>query len=199
MCDVHGTQCLWPSAASSGTHDGSAYAPPRKRARRETEAVTEADAMATAVNAGYRTDTNNVEHTTGQLASTRRMMPEPGSTCVPNNPHHIVQDPGTLSDEEEHNAHVIGPVMANDTEILETYLSTVSEHSRRRRVQTASSRQARPVMFTTMPKKPLGTRQHQSLASCKCELIEKLLEPFSQDVIERQVRTCRTLTVFARC
>lgn len=97
----------------------------------------------------------------------------------------IVRDPGTLSDEEDHNAHVIAPVMANDTEILETYLSTMSDDYRRRRVQTASSRQARPVMFTTMPRKPLGTRQYQSLASSKCELVEKLLEPFAQDVIER--------------
>lgn len=187
MCHVHGTECQWPSSEQSwASQDWSGDASPRKRVRRDAQRTPSADVAATSTRP--RIGTNHTEPAVAQLVSPRPPLRDSASANLPDISHNIVQDPGTLSDEEDHNAHVIGPVMANDTKILEAYLSTMSEEYRGRKVQTASGRQARPAMFTTMSKKPLGTRQYQSLAYCKCELVEKLLGIFAQDVVVRSVR-----------
>lgn len=184
MCEVHGTTCVWPELeAVAVSQEHTSTEPPRKRVRhyaRNASSPVAPHAAATRSGA-------NAQSPIAQGFSPHSMM----NRSVPRNasemPQTGLQDPGTLSDTDDHNVHVVAPVMANDIEILETYLSNGAVDQRRPKAQTTPGRQSRPVIFTTVSKKPLGTRQYQSLASSKCELIEKLLEPHAQDILERYV------------
>ncbi|ETN44978.1 uncharacterized protein HMPREF1541_09854 [Cyphellophora europaea CBS 101466] len=108
------------------------------------------------------------------------------SATEPTPGYSIVGGNGTLDETEDDNVHVVGPVLANDNEVLEPYLSAIPEAGRyRKSICTDSSRMARPVLFTTMSRRPLGVTKNQTLSAAKCEVIEKLLEPHCQAIVQR--------------
>ena len=40
-----------------------------------------------------------------------------------------------------------------------------------------------PVIFGAVHRRPLGTSPSQTVASSKCEIIDKMLDPFCEDII----------------
>lgn len=90
-----------------------------------------------------------------------------------------------VGDTGDDSSHVVSPVVADDSSILEGYLFTVPDNRRPGLMHTSSksSRLMRQVLFNTIPRRPLGVYSNQSLPSMKCEVIEKYLEPATKDVV----------------
>lgn len=86
---------------------------------------------------------------------------------------------GIVAEAGDDSSHVVSPAVADDNDILESYLSAVPTSQRRSLVRTrsASNRPLRQVRFNLVPRKPLGVTANQSLAASKCEVIEKYMDP----------------------
>ncbi|RAQ71810.1 Zn(II)2Cys6 transcription factor [Aspergillus flavus] len=86
---------------------------------------------------------------------------------------------GIVTEVSDNSSHIVSPVVAEDNDVLESYLSTVPDARRRSIIRTDpnSRRPVRPVLFNTVPRRPLGVSATQSLPATKCEFIEKYLEP----------------------
>lgn len=82
-----------------------------------------------------------------------------------------------LIETGDNSSHIISPAVADDNDILESYLSTVAP-ARRCLIPSSptSSRPLKPVRFNVVPRRPLGVTANQSLAASKREVIEKLID-----------------------
>ncbi|GLA55141.1 hypothetical protein AnigIFM63604_001630 [Aspergillus niger] len=138
-----------------------------------------------------------------ERASTPRVvLPSPRTNKASDTPqltgHHHPAQPSTaysdgkiaslmdvVGDTGDDSSHVVSPVVADDSSILDGYLFTVPDNGRLCLMHTNSkpSRLMRQVLFNTIPRRPLGVYSSQSLPSMKCELIEKYLEPTTKDVV----------------
>lgn len=93
---------------------------------------------------------------------------------------------GIANETGNDSSHVISPAVADDNEILESYLSA-SPLARRRclvRPSATSTRTMRPVRFNIVPRRPLGITANQTLAESKCEVIEKYMDPFLDEYLD---------------
>lgn len=193
MCEVHGTDCTYPNMRSS---------PSRLTPARRTRTSAPSTRTTTHIPAGQSSPIGQsgtfpsdlLEHAPETVAEGALTL-EPGNvqcnpTMTERTPgYSIGGEGGTLDETEDDNVHVVGPVLANDNEVLEPYLSAIPEAGRyRRSLFTESSRMARPVLFTTMSRRPLGVTKNQTVSAAKCEIIEKLLEPHGLAVIQKYDR-----------
>lgn len=93
------------------------------------------------------------------------------------------------SDDDQHlNLHIVGPATTNDSQVLSTYLSGIPGATRSTRMivpEPASC--SRPVLFTEVQKRPVGVILNRSPSAEKLEIIEKLLEPHNEAVIDEFV------------
>lgn len=89
------------------------------------------------------------------------------------------------ADDENLNLHIVGPAAADDSRVLTQYLSGVPDAPRSSRmVVPVSSGRSRPVLFTAVQKRPLGIATHPSPSAEKLEIVEKLLEPNLDAIID---------------
>ncbi|KAK1248524.1 hypothetical protein MKX08_006744 [Trichoderma sp. CBMAI-0020] len=99
------------------------------------------------------------------------------------------------SDDDQHlNLHIVGPATTNDSQVLSTYLSGIPGATRSTRMivpEPASC--SRPVLFTEVQKRPVGVILNRSPSAEKLEIIEKLLEPHNEAVIDEKVNVCLPL------
>ena len=84
------------------------------------------------------------------------------------------------ADGDEDNTHIVGPVEAKDSRVLADYLSTETTASWRPwRSGTQHS-----VLFRSIRKRPLGFALAQTRSARKCEILEKMLEPWLDELID---------------
>lgn len=159
-CDVHGTECVFPQTASS------------PKSQRRTRASTTprppflAKESAPRENAGTR-----VQHTVlspGQIGHSRAQ-----SQNEPTSLDSMIAESGDAS------SHVVSPTFLDDNHDLQAYMSTTQHRSYRTMPPST-----RPVLFNTVLRRPLGVNLNQSLASSKCQMIEKLVEPHVNDLLD---------------
>lgn len=92
------------------------------------------------------------------------------------------------ANDQPHNLHIVGPAVTNDNQVLSDYLSAVPGATRGSRlVAPVTGNRSRPVLFTMVQKRPLGIATGRSLSADKLEMVEKLLEPYCEDVIDLYV------------
>ncbi|KAL4964846.1 Zn(II)2Cys6 transcription factor [Aspergillus stella-maris] len=95
-----------------------------------------------------------------------------------NTPKAIPHLMGIANEAENDSSHIVSPAVADDNDILESYLSAIPTAQRRHMISTSSSnRHFGPVRFNAVPRRPLGVVANQSFAASKCELIEKYMDP----------------------
>lgn len=86
---------------------------------------------------------------------------------------------GIVAEAADGNSHIISPAVADDNDILESYLSTAQTEKRRclARSSPTSNGPLRPVRFNAVPRRPLGVSVKQSVAESKLEVIERYMDP----------------------
>lgn len=175
MCKLHGSDCCFPDPAQLNSTARSA--PRRQSTRRRNRNAPTREPPATATRSSSRRSTETVDAPPLQATGTLQFE----------NMNQITEEPLGLNaaDDGNHNLHIIGPAAADDSRVLTQYLSDVSDAPRSSRmVAPVSSGISRPVMFTAVQKRPLGIATHPSPSAEKLEIIEKLLEPDLDDVID---------------
>ncbi|GKZ24237.1 hypothetical protein AbraCBS73388_011041 [Aspergillus brasiliensis] len=178
MCLAHATECIFPSADI----------PTQRKRAVNTRRIAPKTA-------------SNERSSTSQVVSPP--PPDPArrtSRCEDRSPltsqHHpapvtahpdgkIASLMDVVGDTGDDSSHIVSPVVADDSSILEGYLFAAPDDRRPCLMHTNSkpSRLMRQVLFNTIPRRPLGVYSGQSLPSVKCELIEKYLEPMTKDVV----------------
>jgi hypothetical protein len=108
---------------------------------------------------------------------------------------------GILADAGDNSSHIVGPVNVDDSDILESYLSTTPAAGGTRLIRSystsdASDRSTRPVLFRTVPKRSAGVASYQCRASEKCALIEKFIEPHADILLDLYVHFIICLTAY---
>ncbi|KAG4278839.1 hypothetical protein FPRO04_06160 [Fusarium proliferatum] len=89
------------------------------------------------------------------------------------------------NDEQPHNLHIVGPAVTSDNQVLSDYLSSMPSASRGSQIiRPAIGNRSRPVLFTAVQKRPVGLDSNLSFAEERLQLIEKILEPFTSDLID---------------
>ncbi|KAJ5386872.1 hypothetical protein N7509_009413 [Penicillium cosmopolitanum] len=86
---------------------------------------------------------------------------------------------GIVAEAGDDSSHIISPAVADDNDILDSYLSTAQTEKRRclARSSSTSNRPLRPVRFNVVPRRPLGVSVKQSVAESKLEVIERYMDP----------------------
>ncbi|KAL4782177.1 fungal-specific transcription factor domain-containing protein [Aspergillus varians] len=86
---------------------------------------------------------------------------------------------GIVTEADDDSSHIVSPAVADDNDILESYLSALPSTQRRylSRTGSDSNQHFGPVRFNIVPRRPLGIVANQSFAASKCELIEKYIDP----------------------
>ncbi|KAK2745986.1 hypothetical protein FQN55_005808 [Onygenales sp. PD_40] len=171
-CQVHGTECVFPQAVSSQSPRRHVRA---KRVKRNTPRRDRKDQIPS------RPTPLRQFH----LGHPERHYPDDEERSdAPSNCG------GMFAEAGDNGSHIVSPAIADDSEMLESYLTTTAETHGRRLIRAfppanASGRTARPVLFSTLPKRSSGgVGSHQSRASEKYELIEKLIEPHAKDLVD---------------
>lgn len=188
MCRAHGSECVFPPGpSSSGVH----RTPESNRRRRYTQNTASGGP--------------SLGRTPGP-GPNESLLSQSGSITVPVTVSNISPNPlgnaewtasGQDAPEDEsplalasandqpHNLHIVGPAVTNDNQVLSDYLAAVPGATRGSRlVAPVTGNRSRPVLFTMVQKRPLGIATGRSLSADKLEMIEKLLEPHCEDVID---------------
>jgi hypothetical protein len=179
MCQAHATPCVFPrnegKLRSKNRRSPVNAAPQRMRTSEFTSTNHEPLGLPAAWNGSH------------QEGSAADLAKRPYS-----NPAHRAESTsdlmGLLGEAAEDSSHIVSPAVADDNEVLQSYLSTFPDSRSRllsRKIQNSTSHLGplRRVMFDTIPKRPLGVLASQPVASQKLEIIEKFLEPYCADVI----------------
>ncbi|KAK2792528.1 hypothetical protein FQN51_001646 [Onygenales sp. PD_10] len=171
-CQVHGTECVFPQAVSSQSPRRHVRA---KRVKRNTPRRDRKDQIPS------RPTPLRQFH----LGHPERHYPDDEERSdAPSNCG------GMFAEAGDNGSHIVSPAIVDDSEMLESYLTTTAETHGRRLIRAfppanASGRTVRPVLFSTLPKRSSGgVGSHQSRASEKYELIEKLIEPHAKDLVD---------------
>ncbi|KAE8359288.1 fungal-specific transcription factor domain-containing protein [Aspergillus caelatus] len=198
MCRAHGTDCIYPRPGESSQR--GSVASPRKLTPKSRQAPRTAAQAKKSLSTSTPLHTQQVlTHPVEAVNSSREFAPQTISrpaasletqSCPPTHEHfdrevfpNLV---GIVAEAGDNTSHIVSPAVAEDNDVLESYLSTVPDARRRSVIRSDpnSRRPVRPVLFNTVPRRPLGVSANQSLPATKCELIEKYLEPNVDDVVD---------------
>jgi len=225
MCEVHGSDCVFPRAGPPAPASGNTGQPPRAaiRAARASRTATLKNTVNGVVGQPPGSSTSprlEGRARAGTRASTGDKISEriaPKHTTQRRSPMRTTSDrqekeipfanvgatPGSLPDpqdpksnpagsHEDDEAHVIGPVHSPDAQLIQSYLMRDAAAGRGpgpgpiRGVTGAAASAApgqRPVMFSAVRRHPLGRSAGLSAAGTRLEVVEKLLEPYADDLV----------------
>ncbi|RAH50432.1 Zn(II)2Cys6 transcription factor [Aspergillus brunneoviolaceus CBS 621.78] len=173
MCQVHGTECIFPSPDS--IHHCQGLASPRKSNvnLRRRAARGRHSQLSAREKAGPRH-----MHIAG-LENNDTPQNEQESGALPS----IV---GMVAGAGDDNPHIVSPAVAEDNRFLENYLSALptAQETCFSRSGPESDRSFRPVRFNLVPRRPLGVCASQTLAAAKCEVIEKYMGPNMEEYLD---------------
>lgn len=194
MCRAHGTECIFPAYGTAGVNKT-----PDSRRKRQTRLSSGAStprrrgpmvvSKSQPTNETLTANTSTVPIRLGDasvtVADSSDMLQVPWTS-----PHqNIQQDDSPLAlvsnDDQQHNLHIVGPAATSDNQVLSDYLSAMPGAIRGSSMVTAvPGNPSRPVLFTMVQKVPLGMGASRSPPAEKVHMIEKIIEPFGQDVVD---------------
>jgi hypothetical protein len=164
MCRVHGTDCVFPGSQS--LQAPLPKSPARRRPASSPKSVFTAPSPFVPLGSSTpKVDSNqwgNKSHETD---------------CQPT--------PLSVDDAEQDNSHIVGPANTSDIQVLADYLSVFSSSNGGvRMVRPFPSSHSKPVIFANVKKRPLGMDNSSNPSREKLKIIEKLLEPNIDQLID---------------
>ncbi|PGH01110.1 hypothetical protein GX51_05425 [Blastomyces parvus] len=182
MCTAHGTECLFPQQK----HKLSSRRPSHSTGKSPSKARRSTDNTIRAIAA----DQNSSPYAGRAEIPSSFPVGYAASQCPDDREEEQPRCVGIFADGGNKGSHIVSPTMADDNEILESYVTATTETTNGRRLvraappTNASIRTARPVLFATVPRRPPGVTSHTTRISEKCDLIEKFIEPHANDLVE---------------
>lgn len=206
MCHAHGTECVFPRAAKTTTSSprnvSGAKARQARLARRgsnngrqgmlagrSTAAASRPSALTRPAEPSDGVRQEQGDHQVTQTPPAG--LPEQPCVNDGNRGEALSNLTGIIAETGDgHGSHIVSPAVANDDDVLQSYLSTFPGARRPSMVRASppnsnrATTTARPVLFNTVPKRPLGVTTNQSVAAAKCDIIEKFIEPGVEDLVD---------------
>lgn len=182
MCRAHETHCVPAASAAPRPRLAST---PRQRAKA-------APAWARSpggpnLGAASESSTHGASGET-PAAHSGGFVPHFSAHAPSSNAHFVTAarpQPAPLDEAEDDSPHIIGPAVADDRHFLEDYLSTTQAgHGAKEIRPVFPGISSLPVVFTRVKRRPLGISRDMSLSKAKLQMIEKLLEPHQQHVVD---------------
>jgi hypothetical protein len=200
MCRAHCTDCVYPRGPSTSLN----RTPDSARRRRQTRSSSGTATPVPRIPATIPGPVSGADDSilgpsrpgTGPIAI---LGPSPNVSTGASRPSEWpVQDQGApeeesplalgSADDQQHNLHIVGPAVTSDNQVLSDYLSSMPGATRGSRlIIPVPGNRSKPVLFTMVQKRPIGLAVNRSLSADKLEMIERLLEPCENDVIDLQV------------
>lgn len=174
MCQAHGTDCSYPPEPRVS----------RRRANGARTVVSRTPLVSgssTTPEPAYRTTASN---TITAIEDVRRRSHRTQRTPVPSEQPHRPATAFTSTEDQQSNLHIIGPAVANDSQVLSEYLSRKPETPHDHAVAPVPASRSRSVLFTRVDKRPLGTILDRNPAAQKLETIERIVEPWGSALID---------------
>ncbi|KXJ89930.1 fungal-specific transcription factor domain-domain-containing protein [Microdochium bolleyi] len=162
MCEVHGSLCVFPNAAETNSPVRTSRAAARKAQARGGPSSP------------------------GRHASSQEVPFAHAGSAAAISPGQPDRNANAAASREDDEAHVVGPVQSPDALLIASYLSKDSASRTGRgaphhSVHTPGERQ---VMFSSVRRHPLGRSSGQSTAAARLEVVEKLLEPHIDSLVD---------------
>ncbi|KAI0853047.1 fungal-specific transcription factor domain-containing protein [Daldinia vernicosa] len=185
MCQVHGTECSFPIKTQASPIKGYTR-PQRTHVRRDTvqpQSISDVTDYGDGVNE-HSAIIDNEANVAVNAAWDRTEIP--GTNPVIYNYRHDTQPQSTVLsiEETEDENHIISPAMTGDSQVLVDYLSTTAgDGCGIHQVRSRRTDLSRQVFFTAVRKRPLGFTMNANPSHSKCQVVEKLLEPWTQQLI----------------
>ncbi|KAH8880764.1 fungal-specific transcription factor domain-containing protein [Thozetella sp. PMI_491] len=169
MCSVHGTPCEFPGQESNSPQRQRKAAVRQRIASRWTEEQRAPTIPPNPIS-----------------PAEPRPTPPAGPGGLESHPQAPLADlvAGVGGVEARDSSHIVGPAVTGDTQVLSQYLSTEPGVSGRPARAWGRGGGRASVMFTSVRKHPLGISSHQTVAQQKNQVIEKLLEPWLEELID---------------
>ncbi|KAL1859637.1 hypothetical protein Daus18300_009502 [Diaporthe australafricana] len=221
MCRVHGTECEFPSTApnkdlTSPRRTAAAAARPPKRAQPHQPSGgggTSTASKRRQLRARKDAPSSLPPAALGQTMSPARHLAQQarddgdGAAAQQQQQHSAALIAGLGSPEEEESAHIVGPVVTSDTQVLADYLRADSSQidgggRRLARIVRVPGRNGtgagaggggaggldNSVMFARVRRRPMGQTPNQTVASGKCQVIERIVEPWADELVDTYFR-----------
>ncbi|TQV97779.1 N-terminal binuclear Zn cluster-containing/DNA binding domain-containing protein [Cordyceps javanica] len=190
MCKLHKSNCHFPDSPRSSKLAPSSASRRLGTSQRSRNLVgtTAGQTRTTLTRSSRRRTSAEAAHGTQAVGSPQPHQPPKDS-----------QEPRGLNtaDDENLNLHIVGPAATDDSRVLTDYLAGVPGAPRVTRVfLPGSTGRSKPVLFTSIQKRPLGKAAHRSPSAEKLEIIEKLLEPKLDQIIDEyfhRINSCMPL------
>ncbi|KAL2818649.1 fungal-specific transcription factor domain-containing protein [Aspergillus granulosus] len=167
MCQAYGTECIFPRPDDPPQPRSSPRRlAPNSRSSRFSQSRQELMHRPYPTPQTYSPSADTATSRNGQLNP---------QSCAPEG--EIPRLMGIVAEAEDDSSHIVSPAVADDNDILESYLSAIPSAQKRYLIRTSSSSDGhlRPVRFNLVPRRPLGVVANQSLAAARCETIEKYM------------------------
>lgn len=185
MCQAHSTECIFPRPdvpyqrrSSRSPRESSAHVRSQTARSRIDLLHGPYPSPLAGSQAALTAATQSQVHSqiSGDLVDPVETLSHPGDG---QRAEGVSQLLGIATEAGDDSSHTVSPAVADDSEFLEGYLSAIPTAQRRYLVRTgpSSDRPPRPVRFNLVPRRPLGVTANQPLASSKCEIIEKYMDP----------------------
>lgn len=200
MCHVHGSECVFPEATKSST-------PRRKRAR--ITKTSELQGQITMEDSGHTPAIGEgigmtpVPGPPSDFSQRVQASAFWDHGLQQQQQHHAIYSSGYVptdapvpepvsnqAEDAEQSAHIVGPATTNDAQVLGGYMSGLPQGSTGSSPtwsfpNTMSFRDVRkPVVFAPIRKQPEGMKLTQTQGMYQCQVIEKLVDPYGQDLID---------------
>lgn len=200
MCRAHSTSCVYPEQGEQNRDAKRAAAAKSQRVNGRKRPSTRDRTpyrMATDGRVPLPSRAPGANATSASSSAGARGSTVHGLSGGKTTGHAAHQQPSTDEDDtsalefgsaDDHalNLHIVGPAMTKDSQVLSDYLCAIPGAVTRgsRMVVPVPASRSRPVLFHKVMKRPVGVPINRSPSAEKLEIIEKLLEPYTLDVID---------------
>lgn len=197
MCRAHCTDCVYPSGPSASLNRTPDSARRRRQTRSSSGTATPGRRVRATIPDPIAGADDSILGPPGLGTDPIPILgPSPNVSTAASRPSGWpVQDQGASeeesplalgsADDQQHNLHIVGPAVTSDNQVLSDYLSSMPGATRGSRlIIPVPGNRSKPVLFTMVQKRPLGLAVNRSPSAEKLEMIERLIEPFENDVID---------------
>ena len=186
MCHVHGTVCKFPEETESGSGSGSSSSRQvnPKASRKETATKRSVPLRTPMISnpSDPNSETIPAVSTDGTTPSTGQSNPW---VELRGEEADYQPTPLSIDDTEQENPHIVGPANTNDSQVLADYLSIISSNNGgMRMIRPVPASRSKPVLFSTVQKRPVGVEASSNLPREKLYIIEQLLAPHAELLID---------------
>jgi len=185
MCQVHGTECSFQHEAEEPGVGGTkpAQKRPRTASRAERRPLPVSSQPSTSMYSAHGGSSGSAGES--RLATTSLVSTGAhGASAVPQNTSDGLPIPLHPADDDD-SPHILGPAVTGDSHVLADYLSNVRDGRRAIPViRPMLGGDSEPVIFTKVQKRPLGMVVDPTPPSLQLQMIQKLVEPWEERLVE---------------